>query len=121
MSGYSGNTSFDFEIERYKDKSGELLTSDKVEDQDEYDYETICLTVEGRSSYTPGKTFGLPENCYPDDGEIEILSVTGPDNKDWEDKLTEKEREDVLNAIDEKVRECDYDGPDPDDYYDDRD
>lgn len=125
MSRYSGNSSFEFEIERYKDKdTGELLTYDKIEDDSEefeYEYTTFSLQVEGRSYFEPGKFSGHPENCYPDEGDTEILSVTGEDGKDWEDQLTDEERGCVICMIEDHVREGECDGPDPDDYYDDRD
>ncbi len=42
----------------------------------------ICLperddtyVVEFYASYTPAKTYGLPENCYPEDIEFELLSI----------------------------------------------
>lgn len=119
---YSGNTTFDFDIERYKDRdSGNLVVpqpSNGWGDDFEHEYTTITLVVEGHSSFTAGKYFGPPENSYPDEGEISILSVIGPDGKDWEDKLTAEERESILNIIDENVMN---DGPDPDDHYDERD
>ena len=130
MSGYSGSTSFEFEIERYKDKeSGDLLTHDKVNPDDdgfEFEYVVIPLRVEGSSYFTPGKFSDLPENCYPDEGETEIESIVGPDGKDWEDKLTSDERDALLKMIEENVRDDepdydDYDEPDYDDPYDYRD
>ncbi len=124
MSGYSGTASFEFEIERYKDKeSGELVTHDKVpvsDDDFEFEYQTITLQVEGSSYFTPGKYHGLPENCYPDEGDTEIESVIGPDGKDWESRLTNEEREAILNMIAEEAQnqEPDYDEDDYDDSYD---
>jgi hypothetical protein len=122
MSGYSGTASFEFEIERYKDKeSGELLTHEKVNPDDdgfEFEYQTFTLQVEGRSYFAPGRCYGPPENCYPDEGETEIESVLGPDGKDWEDKLTSEERESILTMIDEQVQDQEPD-VDEDDYDDD--
>lgn len=124
MAGYSGTASFEFEIERYKDKeSGELVTHDKVpvsDDDFEFEYQTITLQVEGNSYFTPGKYHGLPENCYPDEGETEIESVIGPDGKDWESRLTDEERESILNMIAEEAQnqEPDFDEDDYDDSYD---
>lgn len=119
MSGYSGSASFEYEIERYKDKmSGELVTHDKVspdDDEFEFEYQTITLQVEGRSYFTPGKYYGPPENCYPDEGDTEIESVVGPDGKDWESKLTNEERESILTMINEEVQNQE---PDFDDYDD---
>lgn len=119
MAGYSGNASFDFEIERYKDKeSGELIALDLVPNEDdfEYEYQTITLKVEGRAYYAPGRTYGPPENCYPDEGETEIEKVLGPDGQDWEDKLTKSEMESILEEIQETVSS--YDGGDYEPDYD---
>lgn len=95
---YSGKTSFEFEIER--------------------DDDTILLQVEGSSYFAPGKRFGRPEDCYPDEGDTEITSVTGPDQQDWEAQLTPEEREKILTMIAEQVQdqEPDYneDGDDED-------
>lgn len=84
---YSGNVSFEFEIER--------------------DDDTILLQVEGSSSFTSGKYFGQPENCFPDEGNTDITSVTGPDQTDWEAQLTPSERERIITMIDEKVQDQD--------------
>ncbi len=132
MGGYSGNTTFEFEIERWKNKTtGELLTSDQTDQlfkdnpllTDElfevtYEYLPIYLEVEGRSYYQPGRTWGPPESCYPDEGDTELISITDEDGNDWEDKLTVKERDSVMDLIQENVS-AGLDGPDPDDYYDD--
>lgn len=114
---YSGTTEFDWELERVKDPAtGELRAIN--DDDGDLEYEYFTIKVEGRSYFAPGRLYGPPENCYPDEGETEILSVTGPDGKDWEDKLTSDEKEKILDHISEKVSEDD-DGPDPDDYYND--
>lgn len=119
MSGYSGTASFDFEIERYLDKqTGKHIAYVLFEDEERFEYKTFTLKVEGRAYFQPGKTYGPPENCYPDEGEVEITSCIGPDGKDWEDQLTHSEHDAITEMIDENVRDG-LDGPDPDDYYDD--
>jgi hypothetical protein len=118
MAGYSGTTEFDFEIERYKDKqTGNYIAYLLEEDEERYEYTTLTLKVEGRSYFQPGKLYGPPENCYPDEGEVEITAVIGPDGKDWEGQLTHSEHDYIEEMIDEKVRDG-LDGPDPDDYFD---
>lgn len=129
--GYSGHASFKFEIERCKNKqTNQFMTEEEackeVENhpfgdswfETNYVYELISLEVEGSSYFTPGRYFGLPENCYPDEGDTEITSVIGPNNEDWEGKLTEDERDQIISMIEEEASS----GPDyePDDYYDDR-
>jgi hypothetical protein len=119
MSGYSGHTSFDFEIERYKNKKTGVDTAYLLPgiNEDDYDYHTLTLKVEGSAYFAPGKTYGPPENCYPDEGDVEITSCLGPDGKDWEDQLTHSERDAIIEMIDGNVQEG-LDGPDPDDYDD---
>ncbi len=127
MNGYAGNTSFDFEIERYKNKeTGTFHSIDEVEKQYPifdlidvtHEYIVINLEVEGRSYYERGRSHGLPEDCYPDEGDTEIMSVIGPDGKDWTDKLTASEELSIIDMIQQNVIDgCD--GPDPDDYHDD--
>ena len=128
--GYSGSTSFEFEVERYRSReNGKLYaaipgTEQAVnimeDDGFEYEYVTVKLEVEGRSYFTPGRLSGPPEDCYPDEGETEIQSVIGPDGKDWQDQLTEEEESMIIDMIQENVSQG-LDGPDPDDYYDDYD
>lgn len=128
MGGYSGTASFEFEVERYQSReSGKLYaiipgTEQAVnimeDDGFEYEYVTLKLDVEGRSYYQPGRLYGPPEDCYPDEGETEITAVIGPDGKDWEDQLTTEERDMILSMIQENAQDG-LDGPDPDDYYDD--
>lgn len=122
MGGYSGTASFDFEIERYKDKkTGQYIAYVLGEvDEERYEYTTLTLHVEGRSYFQPGKLYGPPENCYPDEGETEIEAAVGPDGKDWTDQLTHSEHDSLLEMIQENVQDG-LDGPDPDDYYDDYD
>ena len=71
------------------------------------DDEDVEVTVEYTATpYVPAQTYGPPENCYPaEGGDIEIVSVTGPDGKKLElsaenedrlmDYLYESHEEDV--------------------------
>ena len=116
MSGYSGTTSFVYEIERYKHKqTGEVVCPSRLVDEDEFDYLIVPLNVEGFASFMPGKYTGPWENSYPDEGETEILSLIGPDGKDWEDKLSMDERNDLMAMIEEEVADDNYE-PDTEDY-----
>ena len=123
MKKYSGTASFEFEVERYKSvATGELISADNYPDDAEesnYEYQIIKLAVEGSSYFAPGKTYGLPENCYPDEGDTEITSVIGPDGKDWSDKLSDSENDSILEMIQEQAQEGGE--PDFDDYDDSAD
>ena len=118
MKSYSGTASFEFEVERYKSVStGELVTADNYPDdaeESDYEYQLIKLNVEGSSYFTPGRTHGLPENCYPDEGDTEITSVIGPDGKDWSANLSDSENDSILEMIQEQAHEGGE--PDFDDY-----
>ena len=93
MRSYSGTTEFEFTIYR------EDINGDEQE---------ILLTVKGNSYFAPGKTYGDPYDCYPDESEIEILKVTGPDNTDWSDRLTEQEVSEIEDKINLDVQDlCD--------------
>jgi len=123
MSKYSSTISFEIEIERIKSReSGLLFSIDSIPSYDdfEYDYVIITLQVEGRYYFAAGRSYGFFDNCYPDESETEITLVNGPDDKDWEDQLTEAEKDYIINSIKERVIDS-YDGPDPDDYLDDYD
>jgi hypothetical protein len=122
MSSYNGTAEFDWDIERYTDPSGNLITGEEVPEGVEYPYHMIKLTVKGRAYFVSGKTWGPPDSCYPDEGEIEILSIVDDKGNSWDGKLTKKEEEEVNEQIDMKVREScesDYDDRDPEDYYGD--
>lgn len=76
------------------------------------------LDVTYSANYTPGRTYGPPEDCYPDDSELEITSITYS-GEDITDLLSEK----ALEQIEAKVWEdanatWQDDGPDPDAMYD---
>lgn len=117
---YSGRTSFDFEIERYKNIfTGELVLPDNVSEDDfNFEYQTITLRVEGRSYFQSGKYSGPPENCYPDEGDTECEAVIGPDDKDWDHLLTASERCTILEMIQDNCMNDpeEYDDYDDDDY-----
>lgn len=134
--GYSGNASFVFEVERYLNKqTNQLMFLDQAEAEAKnhpfgdtwfdmnYEYQCIPLDIEGRSYFQEGRTSGLPENCYPDEGETEITSVIGPTNEDWESKLSQSETNSIMEMIQDQVTDGagDYEPDDDHDDYDDRD
>ena len=83
----------------------------------------VEYTVIGRVSYSPGKYYGPPENCYPDESEcelteIKITCVTGPAGEIALDKcnipgiikiLDEDILEENLWEEFQKIPEPDYD------------
>jgi hypothetical protein len=104
---YSGSTKFDYMI--YRDLPNGITNTYEEE---------IILKIEGRSYFAHGKYSGAWEDSYPDEGDTEILSVIGPDGKDWEDQLSDIQKAQILDIIQEKVStDEDYDPPDID-YYD---
>jgi hypothetical protein len=81
----------------------------------------VELRVDGRyHAGDPGRTFGLPENCYPSEpaeAEIEALWTGG---HPWAGTLTDEEEGAIIEALIASAEESISDGPDPDDDYDSR-
>lgn len=123
MGNYNGKTTIDFHINRIKDLQSDEYRLMREGDDPERE-EELELEIEGRSYFQAGRSYGPPENCYPDEGETEILSISWR-GKPFPWELTEDERERAEEMICNSVQEDD--GPDPDyddfdDYdYDDKD
>lgn len=116
MRGYNGTATIEFPIERIKDISTDQYRV--VKDDDDVDrVEELTLEVNGRSYFAPGKYWGLPENCYPDEGDTEILSVTW-NGKPFPWDLTDTETSCALQMIDEAVQNDDGFEPPERDYED---
>jgi hypothetical protein len=111
--GYSGNSIFNYIVERYKNNAGESFKDSDIDyskySDEEFDsifkLTKIDLTVEGSSYFKPGQFYGSPENCHPDDGELEIISITDCDGNDWKDKLTPLEKEEIEEIIVENAQD----------------
>jgi len=129
MKSYKGTTCFEYELERYQNKkTGTYLTLDEVKSMargneeewidENFRYVTVTVNVEGRSYFTPGYLSGPPEDCYPDEGETEITSVTlyGKEKEDWEDKLTSSERDYIMDMISEYSMDNYFGDPDDEIY-----
>lgn len=94
MSGYSGSTSFSFEIERYRNRvTGVMYTEEDADAEDGFEYQVLQLSVTGTAYYHPGKTYGPPEDCYPAEDDVELSSVVDMEGKDWKDQLTNREKD----------------------------
>jgi len=125
MSNWKGSTTIAWTVERLIDTVNRKLIPlpGGVSDADE-NYVWANVDVEVRGYFAAGRYSGPPENCYPDEGEIEILSATDESGFDWLPHLTTKETEALEKmAWDElpKSIDDDYDPPDYDDCGYDRD
>ena len=76
----------------------------------------IELTIKGSSYFQHGRLSGPPEDCYPDEGETEILEIMHED-KLWIGELTKAEIDKALELLSEAVAGAGDDDPDVD--YDD--
>lgn len=86
----------------------EWTTSRELDDGTEIEL-TVTYTI---TPYDPGRTYGLPEDCYPaEGGEVEIVSVTDQDGNTIEP--TEDERKMRASEIFEQ-HEFDADDGRPD-------
>lgn len=121
MKSYSGGATFSSDIERYYEKSsGTFVTLDdpRVPEDDndfEYEYRAITLTIVGTATYSPAKLYGLPEDCHPDESECDFESITDEEGNDWSNSLTPKEYEELVQQLFQETEatthdnEVDYD------------
>lgn len=119
---YSGNYDFQFDVERWSHPSTpKLLTADDLKlqklDENECSVIVIPLQINGWVSFTEGYTSGLPENCYPDESESDIESVTDENGEDWINKITPNEMDQLWKKLDDMFDRHNYNSSD----YDDRD
>lgn len=119
---YSSNYSFQFEIERWTHSScSESLTREQIQEknlnEDTLEVKVITLFVEASASFTEGYTSGLPENCYPDEYNSEIKSISDENGEDWLNKVSVSEMEEIYKTLDNHFSKDNY----YDDHYDDRD
>lgn len=106
--GYSGSSTFTFTVERlYDQETGEYYLEENAPDypEDRLEWTEISLEVSGNSWYSPGEYSRLPEDCYPDEGDTEVESITGPDNQDWSNLLTSKELENVYSELEANCKD----------------
>lgn len=94
--GYSGTTSFIFEIERFLDEQSYFTTKESTNSVN------IELNVSGFAFFKEGVTHLKPENCYPDEYEAYIIEAVH-DNKDWQNDLTDDEYDSVIDKIHQMV------------------
>jgi hypothetical protein len=103
---YSGTIDFQFDIERWSHPSvNELLTSKQMKDnnlhENDCEIHVIPLFVTGWASFTEGYTSGLPEDCYPDESDSDINSITDDDGNDWFNKLSQSELDDIWKKMED--------------------
>jgi len=105
---YSGSCCYDVVIDRYKDPdTGKYYTEGEAEEIDldeKFEFKEILLFVEGGAYYIPGCLFRAPEDCYPEESDVEITSVKDEDGNDWESRLTESEIKMLEDLIIENVK-----------------
>ena len=105
--GYSCSSTFTFTVERPYDKeTGEFYLEENAPDypEDKLEWAEISLEVSGNSWYSPGEYSRLPEDCYPDDGDTEVESITDLDNRDWSNLLTSQELKEVYSELESNCK-----------------
>ena len=75
----------------------------------------VDVTVTFDGYYDPGCTYGLPENCYPPDGEVTVHTVATEadgtlDFDEWAAKvgLTEKDIGDIEDRLMDEIRDAQF-------------
>ena len=122
--GYGGKTTFSFEIDRFFDPiTNSFLTEDEAEScENECFHQSIELDITGNAYYEPARLSGPPEDCYPEDSNIEIESVQDSNGKSWINNLTPYEISCIEEALMDYAQDdgdYDYHSYDDDCYYDD--
>lgn len=74
-------------------------TSDDVED---YALE-LDLQVEYNYYYDRGNRYGIPENCYSSEFELEIIGVYLEDNTDISKLLSDNDIEKIENILQDRI------------------
>ena len=103
--GFSGEAQFNFTIERLKClETGILFHEDDLpkevlNDTSLYEPIEIPLSIEGNAYYMPGVLLSAPEDCYEDEGDVEISEAVDSDGVDWRDKLSDYEKEIIEEQI----------------------
>jgi hypothetical protein len=109
MEKYAGKATIEFEVERYKNIVNGNLVQDIVypDSQDNYEQTVIGLKVDGSAYFIPGRYNSRYEDCYPDEGDVEIETIFDEEGNDWlfTNNLSHKEKSDIIKAIDKAVRE----------------
>lgn len=104
---YSGEIIFDYEVVRFLNKETNILSieADNSINHDSFEEEPqfILLEITGEAYISLGKFYGPWENCYPDDDEVEIISILGPNQEDWSKNLSDKEQKDILDSLLERA------------------
>lgn len=108
--GYNGSATITFCVERAKDSEGKFHPVQEGDDPERI--EEIEVEVSGRSYFAEGRFSGPPEDCYPDEGETEVETVTF---NGVAFELTDKEMRDAESMIDDAVQNAEPDYPEPDD------
>lgn len=127
MAGYFCDVDLEFPITRFfNSQTKDFLIENTDPNSDIIEELEIIVEVSAHCYFQPGVTYGPPEKCYPDEGEIEIFSAFDKDGKDWSDLLTPEEKDHLEERLAEKAAESEddcfdddeYDGADYDAYYD---
>ena len=64
----------------------------------------IDVKATGEGYYDPGQCFGAPENCYPPEGDLEVVEFENDAGLQYE-QLTKQERDRLEEALTESIRE----------------
>lgn len=86
-----------------------FVLESEVHPDEEMDVREVDIEAECWGYYIPAKLNGLPEDCYPEEGEFEVQSAIAPDYPGVPFVLTEAEEDDLAQQHGD---DDDCDGPD---------
>lgn len=64
----------------------------------------IDLYITGDGYYDPGRISGPPEDCYPPEGDMEIVSIETDDGP-YFGELSDKEHDQIITALFENLED----------------
>lgn len=106
--GYAGTVEIEHLIFRYKHNTSDMVVLSNqvpIGEEEYYQELAIKLAVTGSSYFLPGKAAAKKEESYPEEYDVEIHKVIGPDGREMFPALSKQEKASILEAIDQSVKE----------------
>jgi len=106
---WSGEATFEYPIERaFHKPTKRFLNLDDPEIPEDanrdWDFVEIVLSISGNGYYMPAKLCGPPEDCYPEEEELEWIAEDDS-GKNWSEELTDDEISDIEEKLVELIKE----------------
>ena len=108
MKKWNNTGSIEYNLERFfRVSTGTYHLKDEAPEVEDPDWKGVEINLEiyGSAFYDPGKYYGPPENCYPEEQSVDIESIYGPGEIDWRTMLSAEEFKDIEEKMFEACRD----------------